>query len=170
MKCIFFFFLPATMAPSWMFSTAWICVEVVSLRFVLLSLAFVLPFFLNPQHKQHHLGQQLHVLPGGFFFFGASKPYSACLLKTQPVPTYIGPCIPSRPFMLICFHTPENENGGRESRNNKQKKAKRCIHRRTPRCDLSIDRVYQSRQTSEETERSKLFFRTEDPSWNTLLL
>ena len=59
-------------------------------------------FLFDPQYKQHDIGQQLHVLLGGFVAVGASYPYKACLLKTQPVPTYIGPWIPSRPFMLIC--------------------------------------------------------------------
>lgn len=33
---------------------------------------------------------------------GGSYPYSACLLNTQPVPTYTGPWSPSKPFKLIC--------------------------------------------------------------------
>lgn len=35
-------------------------------------------------------------------FAGGSYPYSACLLNTQPVPTYTGPWSPSKPFKLIC--------------------------------------------------------------------
>lgn len=34
-------------------------------------------------------------------FAGGSYPYSACLLNTQPVPTYTGPWSPSKPFKLI---------------------------------------------------------------------
>lgn len=37
-------------------------------------LVFFFFFLPEEQHPQHHLGKQLHVLLGGFFAFGASKP------------------------------------------------------------------------------------------------
>jgi hypothetical protein len=49
------------------------------------------------------IGQQLQALLGAFIAVGASYPYNAWLLKTQPVPAYISPWILSRPFMLICI-------------------------------------------------------------------
>ena len=92
---------PNSPATSW----AWTCLDAsLHFSFFWCSCFFLAleHFLFDPQHKQHDFGQQLHVLLGGFVAVGASYPYKACLLKTQPVPTYIGPWIPSRPFMLIC--------------------------------------------------------------------
>jgi len=55
-----------------------------------------------PQQLQQQLPQHLQQRPPLSFFFLGSNPYRACLRKQQPVPTYTGPCTPSRPGKLIC--------------------------------------------------------------------